>query len=259
MKPARLIVAGIAGVAGFLALVLTSRTPSPNVVEVSTPQKVATTEVLVAKAELAMGATLNKDNIGWMSWPRDLAAVTMVQRPARPNAIEEFNGGIVRANFFPNEPIREEKVIKGNGAGFLSAILPAGKKAVAITIDSRGASSAGGFILPNDYVDVIAVRQFETAGRGAEAFRAATLLSNIRVLAIGQSVEERNGERAVVGETATLELDASQAEAIILAQRSGTLSLALRSMSDVNKPEEAGPSSDGVVIVRFGVTQEVSK
>ena len=261
MKPARLIVAGIAGVAGLMALLLSNRAPAPQKVAEAPPvPQIQATEVLVAKSELTLGTALNADNLAWVKWPQELAASTMIQRTARPNAMEELKGAMTRANFFANEPIREEKIIKGSGAGFLSAILPSGKKAVAITIDSRGASSAGGFILPNDYVDVIAVRQVDPSGRGPDAFRSTTLLSNIRVLAIGQNIEERNGEKAVVGETATLELDSGQAEQIVLAQRNGSLALALRSMADANKPEDtSGSSSGGVTIVRFGVSQEISK
>lgn len=263
MKPARLIVAGIAGLAGLMALMLSNRSGGPaKVVEAPPPKpEVRTTEVLVAKSDLTMGTALNPELVSWVKWPEEMAAPNMIQRTARPNAIEEFKGAITRAAFFAHEPIREEKVIKGAGSGFLSAILPAGKRAVAITIDSRGASSAGGFILPNDYVDVITVRQGNPTGRGADAYKSATILTNIRVLAIGQNIQEKNGEKVVVGETATLELDPYQAEQVMLHQRNGSLSLALRSMIDANKPDDGTSSapSAGVTIVRFGVSQEASR
>jgi pilus assembly protein CpaB len=260
MKPARLIVAGIAGLAGLMALMLSNRAPAPQRVAAPVAPPVQTTEVLVAKSDLTLGTALSSENLSWAPWPQDMAASTMIQRTVRPNAMEEFKGAIVRANFFTNEPIREEKVIKGAGSGYLSAILAPGKKAVAITIDSRGATSAGGFILPNDYVDVISVRQGDPSGRGGDAYKSSTILQNIRVLAIGQNIQEKNGERAVVGETATLELDGHQAEQVMLGQRNGSLSLALRSMADANKPNEDSSSpSQGVTIVRFGVAQEASK
>jgi pilus assembly protein CpaB len=264
MKPARIIVAGVAGVAGLLALMLSGRQPA-QVTETApapTPAQTPTTEVLVAKQDLAMGTPLSDAQLAWAKWPQELAASTMIQRSARPNAIEEFKGAITRATFFTNEPIREEKVIKGNGSGFLSAILPTGKRAIAISIDSRGATSAGGFILPNDFVDVITTKRDIDASlrAGTDIYQSVTILTNVRVLAIGQNIQEKNGERVVVGETATLELDPAQSEQIILQQRSGTLALALRSMADANKAEEPrtkGPSNS-VTIVRFGVPQEVS-
>jgi pilus assembly protein CpaB len=89
-----------------------------------------------------------------------------------------------------------------------------------------------------------------------------TILSNIRVLAIGQNVQERNGEKVVTGETATLELTPAQAELITLAQKIGQLSLALRSLADANHAQDAprvdrGDSS--LTVVRYGVAKQTPK
>ncbi len=75
--------------------------------------------------------------------------------------------------------------------------------------------------------------------------RSETLLTNIRVLAIDQTVEEKNGQKVVVGKTATLELKPRQSETLARARQSGTLSLALRSLVDANvsaprEEDEAG-------------------
>ncbi len=63
------------------------------------------------------------------------------------------------------------------------------------------------------------------------------MLLNIRVLAIGQTVQEKNNERVVTGTNATLEVTPRQAATLILAQRLGQLSLILRSMADANVAE----------------------
>jgi pilus assembly protein CpaB len=151
------------------------------------------------------------------------------------------------------EPIRREKLIKTDGTGFLSAVLPAGKRAIAISTDSRGANTAGGFILPNDHVDVIRTYRDEGTGSRSESYSSETILRNVRVLAIGQNVQERNGEKVVIGETATLEVDPGQVETVAQAQKTGSLSLALRSLKDVG--EVARPAEDGAMtLVRYGVT-----
>ena len=264
MKPSRLIVAGIAGVAGLLALMLSGREPAPvQVAAPSAPSEAKSTEVLVAKTDIALGAVITENDLTWAKWPQEMAASALIHRSARPNAMDEFKGSIVRQQFYPNEPIREEKLIKGNGSGFLSAILPSGKRAIAISIDSRGATSAGGFILPNDHVDVIVTRRDPEASTkaGSDVYSTATILTNVRILAIGQNIQEKNGERVVVGETATLELDPSQAEQVTLNQRTGSLALALRSMVDINKVDEKRVRSagTGITVVRFGVSQEISR
>jgi len=77
------------------------------------------------------------------------------------------------------------------------------------------------------------------------------------VLAIDQVVEEKGGQRVVVGRTATLELSPRQSETLALSRQLGTLSLALRSLLDANKTTEVDDKTDrktGINTVRFGVT-----
>src|SRR5690606_16094046 len=108
-------------------------------------------------------------------------------------------------------------------------ILPPGKRAVAIRVSAE--KTAGGFILPNDRVDVIhtITRPGEAGAPGTSASR--TILKNIRVLAVDQIANDPKGQ-AVVGKTATLELSPTQAEAVATGQIAGVLSLALRSVAD---------------------------
>ncbi|MDB5569666.1 MAG: cpaB, partial [Hyphomicrobiales bacterium] len=177
-----------------------------------------------------------------------------IKRSEEPGAQESVRGAIARGGFIQGEPIRREKLVKGPNAGFLSALLPAGSRAVAINIDASGGSSAGGFILPNDRVDVV---RTSTAADGMES---ETILTNMRVLAIGQNIEEKNGERVVAGSNATLEADPVQAETLILAQRTGQISLVLRSMMDASgRPKAdvaAPPDADrgSVTVIRYGVS-----
>ena len=117
----------------------------------------------------------------------------------------------------------------GEGQSFMSSILPSGKRAVATQIAAD--TSAGGFILPNDYVDVIMTRRSDAARAATGGFITETILKNIRVLAIDQTIQEdEEGKKVKVGETATLELTPQQAEIITVAQQmADRLTLALRS------------------------------
>jgi len=265
MKTARLAVLGIALAAGGAAALLISGedppAPPPPAAEAAPPMP--TVEVLVAGSDLPMGQGVKPTDLRWQAWPAESAAAGLIKKSESPNALEEIAGSIVRSNFLNGEPIRREKLIKTDGTGFMSAILPSGMRAVAISIDNRGASSAGGFILPNDRVDVIRTYRDEEASRtsGADVHASETILSGIRVLAIGQNVQERNGEKVVTGETATLELTPAQAELITLAQKTGQLSLVLRSLADANKPQDAvREDREGTMtIVRHGVPKQAPK
>lgn len=259
MKAARLVVVGIALAAGAAAAMLSGGTPEQVPAQVAAPAPTfRTTDVLVTATDVPIGATVTERDLRWQAWPADGASTGMITRSARPEAINEFKGSIARAPFFGGEPIRSEKLIKGDGSGFMAAILPEGSRALAINIDTRGANTAGGFILPNDRVDLIRTYRDEDASKsvGSDVYVSETVLQNIRVLAIGQNVQEKNGEKVVVGETATLELVPQQVEQVSLAQRVGQLSLALRSMADANKPvvQTKPPSDNALTVVRFGVS-----
>jgi pilus assembly protein CpaB len=114
-------------------------------------------------------------------------------------------------------------------------------------------SGVGGFILPNDRVDVIMTPRSRDDSGGQRT--SETILRNIRVLAIDQTVEEKNGQKVVVGKTATLELTPGQAETLALSHQIGLLSLALRSIADGTLEEKVDDAArQNVNVVRFGVS-----
>ena len=183
----------------------------------------------------------------------------MIRKADNPKIVDDIRGSIARASLFQGEPVRREKLVKGTDPGLMAAILPAGRRAVAINIDSQGSTTAGGFILPNDHVDVIRTYRDETKGLasaagngGGESFVSETLLQNVRVLAIGTNVQEKDGQPVVVGSNATLELDPLQAETVVLAQRTGQLSLVLRSMLDSRQPNQVAAQPPHMTVIRFG-------
>jgi pilus assembly protein CpaB len=262
MKPARLAVLAIAILAGAAAIytLSDSEPPPPTVVRAPGP---AMSEVLVAANDLPVGRSIKSADLRWQAWPADAVPAGLLRRTENPNVADEIANSIPRFSFLAGEPIRREKLIKADGSGFMSAILPSGMRAVAISIDTRGATSAGGFVLPNDRVDLIRTYREEDAGKagGADAYRTETILPNVRVLAIGQTIQERNGEKVVTGETATLELSPAQAELVTLAQKTGQLSLALRSLADANQPEavrDERPDAT-LTVVRYGVSRQAPR
>jgi pilus assembly protein CpaB len=254
MKTARLVVIGVALAAGLGAAYLVMGSKPPEPVRVVIPAApIESDAVLVATRDISFGAVLAAEDMRWQPWPKAQVPPGVIDKSLRPNAVEEVKGSIVRATFMAGEPLRPERLVKGNGSGFLSAVLPSGARAVAINIDEKGTTTAGGFILPNDRVDV--VRTFHAEDGAPGSFSSETILTNIRVLAIGQAVQEKAGEHIVAGGTATLELTPEQAERVILAQRTSQLSLTLRSMAD-SAQEVVAPTviaqPPSMTIVRFG-------
>jgi pilus assembly protein CpaB len=260
MKTAHIVVLGIALAASGMAVYLVRGMTAPA------PQVVATggetVKVLVAASDINVGMALGAQDMRWQDWPVAAASSLYISERDAPNGIEQWTGAVARAPFVTGEPIRPQKLIKGNGSGFLSAILPAGMRAVAtkIAVDT----AAGGFILPNDRVDVILTRRETDVARqsGAESWTSETILKNVRVLAIDQSVEDKDGQKVITGSTATLELAPQQTEVLALAKEMGALSLTLRSLADsnptVSHPETADAGGNrGLSIVRYGVVSTV--
>jgi pilus assembly protein CpaB len=258
MKPARIIVLVIALAAGAIAAFLASR-PEPE----QAPQPVAqieTVDVLVANNDIGVGTALSPQDVRWQTWPTAAANANFVRKTDRPDAIDQLAGSITRVSFSAGEPIREARLIKAKGSGYMAAILPEGMRAVATDVIPE--TSAGGFILPNDHVDVILTRRDKDAEKatGVENVTSSDIIiSNVRVLAIDQTVEEKSGQRVIVGKTATLELTPSQTETFTRAKQMGVVTLALRSIADF-EPKD-GPEIDekpgnrrGINMVRFGVT-----
>ncbi len=267
MKKSRIIVLflALAAAAGAFMMAGGSSPPPPAPVAAlppAPPPPPTTDDVLVAAKDLPLGTHVGDGDMAWQSWPKDAIPPGMLRRSQNGKALEDFKGATVRAALFAGEPVRGEKLVKGDG-GLMAVILPSGKRAVAINIDSQGATTAGGFILPNDRVDVVRTfRQEPKAGAsasGGDNYATDTLLSDVKVLAIGQNVQEKNGQPVVVGSNATLELDPQQSETVINAQRTGQLSLVLRSVLDAHQAATAAPTheaSHGLSVVRYGTVSE---
>src|SRR5438046_798315 len=255
MKVARIVVLTIALGAGGVAAYLARGTDAPKP-EAQPMAQLPTTEILVARSDIGLGQSVKADDLQWQTWPASTASNSFIRRD-NDDSMKSVIGSIARSPFIAGEPIREQKLVKANGSGFMAAILPTGMRAVSTEISPE--TGAGGFILPNDRVDVLLTKREKNGDRsGTDVVNSEIILTNVRVLAIDQAPKEKYGQNAVVGKTVTLELKPEQAETLARSRQTGTLSLALRSIADVNAPEintDDRPSRRGasVNIVRYGI------
>ena len=242
--------------------------PPPAPVASHAAPKLDTDEVLVATNDVPMGVVVGEAALSWQLWPKGAVSEQMIAKSTDPKAFDEFKGAMTRMAFLRGEPIRRDKLVVAGQGGFMSAILPSGKRAVAIRIDNNGDTSAGGFILPNDKVDVMRVFRDEeaTKARGVEVLSSQTILANVPVLAIGQIIQDDNGKKVAVGATATLELSPEQAELIVLDQQASGgngLHLLLRSLVDSSGEAQTVASRDeqrsGLTIMRYGTPEQAAR
>src|SRR5882724_871278 len=263
MNIARVVVLIIALSAGGVAAYLARGTEEKSRTVPEPVAQLPTVEILVAKSDIGLGQPVKPEDLQWQTWPASAAGSNLVNRSSRAEAIKEIAGSIARSPFIAGEPIREQKLVKANGSGFMAAILPTGMRAISTEISPE--TGAGGFILPNDRVDVIlSKREKNPDGKGADVVQSEIILSNIRVLAIDQAPKEKEGINTLVGRTATLELKPEQAEMLTRSRQSGTLALALRSITDVNataeslSAEQVKKRSESVNVVRYGVANQTT-
>lgn len=258
MNLARLIVMGIAiltaGTAAFLVRSMsTSQGPANAALE---PQVVVvdTTGVLVASRNITVGETMVANDFRWQTWPSEALHASFITQTADTDVSKNWIGAVLRSPVVIGEPLTGHKMVRIGEGGVMAAIIQPGMRGVGIKISAE--TGAGGFILPNDRVDVITTYKSRSDGESSNNFTGETILQDVRVLAIDQTFREEDGQQVVVGRTATLELSSVQSEDLILAAQMGEVSLVLRSLAG----EGAGDghvalsrkSKNQVVVVRNG-------
>ncbi|KWV44753.1 Flp pilus assembly protein CpaB [Bradyrhizobium macuxiense] len=262
MNTARILVLAIAGCAGLAALYLASGSDNKPAPATPPVAQLPTVDILVARSDIGLGQTVKPDDLQWQTWPAATASNTFMRRDTNADAIKDVTGSIARAPFIQGEPIRQQKLVKADGSGFMAAILPTGMRAVSTEISPE--TAAGGFILPNDRVDVLLSKRDKNPDRnGPDIVNSEVILTNVRVLAIDQAPKEKDGANALVGKTVTLELKPEQTETLARARQSGTLSLALRSIADVNATDvntedNRNRRGETVNVIRYGVASQAT-
>jgi len=174
--------------------------------------------------------------------------------------MEAALGGVVREEIAANEPIVARKIVRADQGGFMAVMLAPGMRAMSVPVSVE--STAGGFILPGDRVDILISGQAQNTDGNQSKFISRPVLRNVKVLAIDQNVEAKSDQPAVIGATATLELSPEDGQALALAKAEGTLSLMLRSYADAAGPtvrvgETGGGSGRTVAVFRNGQITQV--
>jgi pilus assembly protein CpaB len=266
MNVMRIAILGVAAIAAGAAALLVrgmlgGGTPTS---QAAAPQVAITAEVLVASRDIVPGHVLSVDLVRWDSWPKSAVSSTLITKDKQPDLGRAIAGAVVRAPLVAGQPITDASIVHAGAAGFLAATLTPGMRAIGMTVTPQ--TSAGGFILPNDRVDVVLTRELPGSGNPKQ-YQSLTLLQDVRVLAVDQVAHQEKDQQSVVGKTATLEMTPSQAELMAHAEQSGVLSLTLRALGDSSgdpttgnaerpRPAQAAASNgekSAVTVFRYGI------
>ena len=187
------------------------------------------TQVLIVKDNLKAGNFVRQENLKWQNWPEDGVAEEYIVKGSRE--AKDFVGAVVRNAITPGQPMTDTLIVHPGERGFLAAVLGIGNRAVSIPVNAT--SGISGFIFPGDRVDLILTSKFNSKdadGKVLNRFVTKTLLSGLRVLAIDQKTESKNGEVSPA-KTVTMEVTPKQAEKIAIGLAMGSLSLSLQSLA----------------------------
>jgi pilus assembly protein CpaB len=198
-------------------------------------------QVVAAATSLKFGDRLVKENLRLVDWPTGSVPEGAFK------SVDELLGAESRVALQamqPNEIILASKITGPGQRASLSAVISAGMRAMTIRVND--VLGVAGFVLPGDRVDIMLTREIVKDQPITDV-----LLQNVTVLGIDQRSDQQNNKPDVV-KAVTIEVTTEQAQKVTLATQVGTLSLALRDVSNV----ELAPVKP-VTIQDLGITEAI--
>jgi pilus assembly protein CpaB len=210
----------LAGLAAMLASIVVYSALKRR--EAETQQALAkNVEIVVAAYDLPLGTKIEAGELKLAKWSSDAIPEGAYTDP------RQAIGSYVKSQFVSNEPIVANKLFLGQKtAGVMPLLIPFGMRAVSVPVDE--VSDIAGFVLPHTRVDVLVALNGSDAGVKP---LAKIVLQNVEVLAVAQEVEMKKDAPEVV-KVVTLLVSPQDAERLALANREGTLRLAMRNYND---------------------------
>ena len=193
-------------------------------------ESLPTRPVVVAAADLELGAELGPDDLRIVQWPQNALPMGAFSSP------EEIVGRGLVMPVIQNEPILPMKLAGKDAGSGLPVVIPEGKRAVSVRVNE--VIGVAGYVLPGTKVDVLATAS-PTDKR--EDTTTKLVLSNVQVLAAGTKIEQ-DGEQGkpMSVNVVTLLVTPEESEKLTLGATEGKIQLALRNPLDKEMPETPG-------------------
>ena len=192
--------------------------------------KIATRPVVIAVADLQLGAALRAQDLRAIDWPAEAV-------PA--GAFGKVDEVVGRGLIFPvvqNEVIVPGKLASKEAGAGLPPAIPEGFRALSVRVND--VIGVAGYVLPGTHVDVVATVNPTSQQPDVTS---KVILTDVQVLAAGTRIErDAEQNKPVAVSVVTLMADPVQAERLTLASTEGKIQLALRNPLDQTKPETPG-------------------
>jgi pilus assembly protein CpaB len=178
--------------------------------------------VVVAAAELPAGQPVTAKQTAVRDWPAAYLPSGHFANSA------DVDGRVLRRALRENEPLLETDLLPAGTDGGLPALIQDDHRAVSVKVDA--VVGVAGFVKPGSRVDVIATLQRVDQTHPVPETRI--ILQDLRVLAIDQTLEQRDNGEARTVNVVTLEVDPEESQKLAYAAAEGSLQLALRNPTD---------------------------
>ena len=196
-----------------------------------------TQPVVVAGADLQLGAALRAEDLRVVAFPKGAAPEGTFTDPG------QIVGRGLIVPVVKNEPILGAKLASKEAGSGLPPVIPEGMRAVSVRVDE--VIGVAGYVLPGTRVDVLA-----TANPSDQRADITTkvILSNVQALTAGTRMEQdQENAKPVQVTVVTLLVYPEQAERLALASTEGKIQLALRNPLDQGAPETPGIKTAGLL------------
>jgi pilus assembly protein CpaB len=195
-----------------------------------------TEQVVVAAADLPMGAALRREDLKVIAWPADAVPAGAFKDPQ-----ELVQRGLIQA-VATNEAILPAKLAPTEAGAGLPPVIPQGMRAVSVRVND--VIGVAGYVLPGTRVDVVAT---VSPTQNQQDMTSKVVLTNVLVLAAGTRIEQDADAKPISVSVVTLLVDPAEAERLTLASTEGKIQLALRNPLDKTAPTTPGIRPAGLV------------
>lgn len=196
-------------------------------------------DVVVAKGDLERGTNVGPDNMAVRPVPREYVPGSAVT----PDLFANVEGARLAVDMRAGEVLLRGTLEGADEATFAHKVRD-GVRAMTVAVDE--VNSISGLLQPGDRIDLFFTARPPRSGYTQAPETTMVLMQNVMLLATGRQVRPSIGDNGQPGvsrsySTVTIEAAPRDAQRLILAQKSGTLTAVLRG------PEDQAPLTAGVM------------
>ncbi len=191
-------------------------------------EKYETKDLVVANADLPIGATVKAADLHVVKWPADTYPKGGFAK------IEDVVDRAVVSPVLAEEPLAAGRLSEKNAGVGLSSVIPSGMRAVSVRVND--VIGVAGFVLPGSRVDVLVTG----SPPSDPTHMTTTVLQNILVISAGAKIQADARGQAENAPVVTMLVTPEQAETLTLASSEGRIQLVLRNPTDEKMDKPAG-------------------